>query len=93
MEEKRRRGSLLEKTAAALDLPWDVVAGLPRVELIGRSEMRMENHKGILSYGSQEIHISGGKLVVRVRGEDLELRAMNARELLITGTILGVELT
>ena len=93
MEEKRRRGSLLEKTAAALDLPWDVVSGLPRVELIGRSEMRMENHKGILSYGSQEIHISGGKLVVRVRGEDLELRAMNARELLITGTILGVELT
>ena len=93
MEEKRRRGSLLEKTAAALDLPGDVVAGLPRVELIGRSEMRMENHKGILAYGSQEIHISGGKLVVRVRGEDLELRAMNARELLITGTILGVELT
>ena len=93
MEEKRRRGSLLEKTAAALDLTGDLVAGLPRVELIGRSEMRMENHKGILSYGSQEIHISGGKLVVRVRGEDLELRAMNARELLITGTILGVELT
>ena len=53
----------------------------------------MENHKGILAYGTEEIHVSGGKLVVKVRGDGLELRAMNASELLITGTILGVELT
>ena len=52
----------------------------------------MENHRGILAYGSDEIHISGGKLIVKVRGTNLELRAMNAVELLITGDITGVDL-
>lgn len=88
-----RKESFLEKTSAMLDLPGDVVAGLPRIELLGDREFRMEYHKGILAYGVQEIHISGGKLVVRVKGENLELRSMNPTELLITGRILGVEFT
>lgn len=92
MEKKQKRDGLLVRTAEALDLPGDVVAGLPRMELTGDRELRMENHKGILAYGSEEIHISGGKLVVKVRGADLELKAMNAGELLITGHIFGVDL-
>ena len=48
MAEKRRPG-LLEKTAQVFDLPADVVAGLPRLELVGDKELRMENHRGILA--------------------------------------------
>ena len=92
MERSGKKERLLERTAEALELPGDLVAGLPRVELTGDRELRMENHRGILAYGSQEIQISGGRLVVKVRGEDLELRAMNAGELLITGTLRGVDL-
>lgn len=92
MEKRRKKEGLLEKTAEVFDLPGDVVARLPRIELTGNHEVRMENHKGILAYGAEEIHISGGKLVVKVRGDGLELKAMNASELLITGTILGVDL-
>ena len=92
MERSGRKERLLERTAEALELPGDVVAGLPRIELTGDRELRMENHRGILAYGSREIQISGGRLVVKVRGEDLELRAMNAGELLITGTLRGVDL-
>lgn len=90
MEEYRR--GLLERTAEALDLPGDVLAGLPHIELTGNRELRMENHKGILAYGEEEIRISGGKLEITVRGRGLELRAMNAGQLFITGAIQGVEL-
>ncbi len=92
MGKKPRRESLLERTAKTFDLPGDVVAGLPRVELIGSGELHMENHKGILAYGSEEICISGGKLMVRVRGEGLVLRSMSHRALCITGRVMGVEL-
>ena len=91
MEKRARREGLLERTAQLFDLPGDVVGGLPRIELTGDRELRMENHKGILAYGEEEIHISGGKLLVKVRGSGLELRAMNGSELLITGFISGVE--
>lgn len=87
-----RKESMLEKTVQALNLPPDV-AGLPRIELLGDKELRVESHKGILAYGTEEIHISGGKLVIRVLGSGLELRSMNASELLITGRISSVELT
>lgn len=93
MEEKKpRRTGLLEKTAELLDLPADALTGLPRLEVVGDRELRMENHKGILAYGSQEIHISGGAFLVRIIGEELELRAMTGVELLITGRISRIEL-
>ena len=90
MERKGKKEGLLEKTAEVFDLPGDLV-GLPRVEITGRQELRMENHKGILAYGPEEILVSGGKLIVKVRGVGLELKAMNASELLSTGTLLAVE--
>ncbi len=93
MERRAKRDSLLEKKAYIFDLPWDLVAGLPRVELTGSRELRMENHKGILAYGTDEIHVSGGKLIIKIRGSNLELRAMNASELLITGEIAGIDLS
>ena len=93
MEKKPRREGLLEKTAELFDLPADALAGLPKVELVGDRELRIENHRGILAYGTDEIHISGGKLIIKVRGSGLTLRAMNASELLITGEIAGVDLT
>jgi sporulation protein YqfC len=88
-----RKESLLERASQALDIPADAVAGMPRIELVGDRELRMEYHKGILAYGSDEIHISGGKLVVRVRGAGLELRSMDPTQLLITGQILSLDFT
>ena len=76
------KDSLLIRASRAFDVPGDVVAGQPRLELIGSGELRMEGHRGILAYGPEEIHISGGKLVVQVRGRGLELRAMTGMELL-----------
>ena len=38
MERSGKREGLLEKTAEVFDLPGDVVAGLPRIELTGSRE-------------------------------------------------------
>ena len=93
MGDKRpRRPGLLEKTAELLDLPADALTGLPRLELVGDGELRMENHKGILAYGTEEIHVSGGAFVVKTTGHDLELRAMTGLELLVTGRITQIQL-
>lgn len=91
MEQQRKKEGLLERTAQIFDIPGEA-AGLPRVELTGRRELRMTNHRGILAYGPEEILISGGKLLVRVRGEGLELQAMTGEELLVTGTVMTVGL-
>ena len=86
MEKKPRREGLLEKTAELFDLPADALAGL------GDRELRIENHRGILAYGTEEIHVSGGAFVIQITGQGLELRAMTGLELLITGRIAGIQL-
>ena len=83
----------MERAAETFDLPADALAGLPKVELVGDGELRVENHKGILAYGREEIHISGGIYLIKISGQDLELRAMTGIELLITGKIAQIVLT
>ena len=92
MEKRREQGGVLGSVAELFDLPADVVAGLPRLELVGDGELRMENHKGILAYGDQEIQVSGGVFLIQIRGSGLELRAMTGLELLITGRIDSIQL-
>ena len=92
MEKRGRRPILREKTAQFFDLPADVIAGVPKLEITGDREFRMENHKGILSCSPEEIHISGGIFLVKLSGDALQVRAMTGLEVLITGKICSVEL-
>lgn len=85
------KDGLLLRASRMFDLPADALAGEPRVELVGDGELRIAPHRGILAYGRSEIHVSGGSLVMLVRGSGLELRAMTQEELLITGKIQSVE--
>lgn len=87
-----RRFGFLERAAETFDLPADALAGLPKLELVGDGELRVENHKGILAYGREEIHISGGVFLIKIAGQELELRAMTGVELLITGKISQITL-
>ena len=89
---KPRRFGFLERTAELFDIPADALTGLPKLELVGDGELRVENHKGILSYGQEEIHISGGIYLIKITGRELELRAMTGIELLITGKISQIAL-
>lgn len=92
MAQRPRRSRFLERTAEVFDLPADALAGLPKLELVGDGELRVENHKGILAYGREEIHVSGGDWVIKIAGEGLELRAMTGIELLITGKVSQITL-
>ncbi|MFI3250888.1 MAG: YabP/YqfC family sporulation protein [Eubacteriales bacterium] len=87
---KKRQESLLERAASVFDLPAQAVAGVPFLELTGDRELRIENHRGILAYSDEELHISGGIYIVKVQGESLVLRTMTTNELLITGRICAI---
>lgn len=95
MEEKRKkRGkkpAALTEAAELFDLPADVVAGLPHVEVLGKTQFYMENHRGILSYSEEAIAINGESMIVRVRGKGLELMSMTGAALRIQGEIAVVE--
>lgn len=91
MERNRRERAVLSSVAELFDLPADVVARLPHLELVGDRELYLEHHTGILTYSETQIDANTPAGVLRVRGERLTLLAMTAEELRIGGVIAAVE--
>ena len=83
MERNERPQRMLARMAELFDLPADIVAGLCHVEMLG--------HSGILSYGTEQIDVGAGSLILRVRGQNLTLRSMTDSEVRIFGKIDAVE--
>ena len=61
------------------------------VELAGDRQLFLEGHSGILSYGTEQIDVGAGSLILRVRGQNLTLRSMTDSEVRIFGKIDAVE--
>lgn len=91
MERNRKESRVLDTVAELFDLPADVVAGLPRLEMVGSRQMYLEHHAGILSYSEEQIDVNTPEGILRVRGKHLTLTAMTAEELRIGGAIAAVE--
>ena len=88
--ERKRRERVLDSVAELFDLPADVVAGLPRLEMVGSRQLYLEHHTGILSYSDTQIDANTSAGVLRVTGKGLSLLAMTAEELRIGGEIGAV---
>ena len=93
MERNRkcRDGGVLDAVAELFDLPADVVAGLPRLEMVGSRQLYLEHHTGILAYSQDLVDANTSAGVLRIRGANLTLLAMTAGELRIGGRIDAVE--
>ena len=89
---KDRNGGVLDTVAELFDLPADLVAGLPHLEMVGSRQLYLEHHAGILAYSEEQIDVNTSAGALRVRGEGLSLLAMTAEELRIGGRIAAVEL-
>ena len=89
---RERRAGVLGRAADKFDLPGEVFGNQPRITLVGGGRVLVENHRGLLDYGDEEIAIAGGRLSIKVIGSGLALRGMSREALLITGDIFRIEL-
>ena len=90
LKTKRAPGG--QEALERLELPVNIAAGVARIELLGNRELYMDRHRGVLAYTTEPVDVNGGGVVVRVRGQGLQLLVMTGQELRITGKISGIEL-
>lgn len=91
MDKKKREKSVLTDFAELFDLPGDVVAGLPHLEMVGGRQLFLERHTGILAYSDTVIDVNTTGGILRIGGERLTLEAMTGEELRVGGDIRSVE--
>ena len=87
MKEKRKSENTFRTLSELLKLPTDVTCGDTRVVMIGRSKVRVENHRGILVYEENVIKVQAMNLIVRVEGKQLQIRYYDQDEMEIVGRI------
>ena len=90
--QRRKISQVGQEAVERLDLPPEVAAGVPQVELYGDRQLYMAGHRRVIAYSTEEVAVSGGSLTVRIKGENLQLAAMTDSELRLTGHIEQVEL-
>lgn len=87
---ERKKAQLLTGVAELFDLPADVVAGLPRIELLGQRQLYIAPHGGLLSYTMTQIDVNTHAGLVQIQGDGLTLLAMTAQEVRVGGRIDSV---
>ena len=86
-------GNKASGLAERFDIPADALPGTALITLTGNRRLHIDRHRGILEYGRELISVNCGSKVIVVYGSGLELAAMSAADLLITGEINRVEFT
>ena len=88
----KRHEWILERIASAADLDAEALPKLPLVELAGQRRVLIENHHGVIQYGTQEICVNVSFGHINIQGNQLKLARMTKEQLIITGLITGVHL-
>ena len=87
---KRIKG-LCEDLAERLELPQEALPGALRLTALDDRRLLIENHRGLLAYGTEEIRVAAARGALTVRGSGLTMSAMDRSALLIVGHLQRIE--
>lgn len=93
MEEKIMEGKFQkgrEKILSKLDFPSDITLDLPKIIVTGDKEITIENHKGILSFESNQIKINSRIGSISINGKEFEILFIGDTTMTISGIFKGI---
>ncbi|AEJ38906.1 protein of unknown function DUF1429 [Sulfobacillus acidophilus TPY] len=83
----RSKGKTIQRMTEILEIPPEVLVNVPRVEVVGHLQFRVENHRGIVHYHPHRVvvRLPDGQLIVA--GRDLVIGWIDHQEILVTGQV------
>lgn len=82
---------LKKRVSDAVNIPKDVILGVPLFRLIGREELYIENYRGILEYTDTLVRIQTKIGQVQLIGHKLEIIYYTNDEMKVVGVIDKLE--
>lgn len=87
-----RGENLWDQISRKWELEGELLPGQSLVEILGRSRVLIEGHRGVVEYCRERITVRLSFGWVCVRGCGLQLRCMSHQQLVICGQIGGIDL-
>jgi len=86
-----QKPGLWDRVAELTELPPETLMNIPKLTVTGCRYAVVEYHRGLASYSGECVEVVGGRMRLRLRGEGLEIVAMNRELLILRGTIFSAE--
>lgn len=83
----KNRDSWMQRLTEGMELEQEPLPGRTIIEICGDNRVLIENHRGVQSYGREEICVGTSFGRVGIRGCGLELGKMTRQQLVIRGRI------
>ena len=74
-----------------LDISKDIILEMPKIVIIGKEEITIENHKGIIMFERNIIRVKTKINDIKILGEDLEIIYIGEATLSIKGEFISIE--
>jgi sporulation protein YqfC len=88
---EKRREFFNRAMADFLEIPRDLVLDLPKVTIIGTTELYLENHRGIIEYSLERLRVNLSRGFLEIQGQNLEIRALLTDEMSVSGEIRSIK--
>ena len=92
LQKSNTKTRLMERFSEALELPKEIVLNIPKITMIGSSDMVIENYKGIIEYENNSVKVNTGVGIIVIKGEQLEIREITSENIMIGGYITYLEI-
>jgi len=87
----KRKEAISKAMTDFLEIPRDLVFNLPKLTVIGRTEIYLENHRGIIEYSLNRLRISLSRGFLQIEGQNLEIKALMPDEMSISGEVHSIK--
>lgn len=88
---KTKKDNIKNVVSEILELPKDIMLGLPKMTMIGNMELHIENHKGIIEYSKEIIRINTSEGILKITGKMMSIKNIVTEELTIKGELISIE--
>ncbi|SNX55245.1 sporulation protein YqfC [Thermoanaerobacterium sp. RBIITD] len=75
-----------------VDFPKEVLLNLPKITVIGNTQVTVENHKGIIEYIPERIRINSTIGMIRICGKNMVINSVMTEIIVVTGKIVSIEI-
>lgn len=88
MEDKLNRTK--QNIADKLDLPRDIILNMPKITVTGDNEIIIENHKGVVLFGENQVKVNSGVGLISIFGSRFEILFMGGSTITIGGKFKSI---
>lgn len=83
-------GNMRERIADSLELPAEVTLNVPKITILAKKEITVENHKGVMRFSNTELVVNTSLGPLTIKGENLEIAFVGGTTITLKGSFKGV---